>query len=199
MSLRVINCTAVSYRFTVYVGYIASSPRGSFRPCARTATAGERPRLPELGNQSRKEVRTPQTNAKALSNSWEIPHLVLISIPSFGHRLVGRLTGSTANFVTASSPEAFKQTFPSGTLESTSEWRPRSLAMIVLTGAPCEHFLRVPEAIPGKLLDGFAPRSTNLHVSLGNSNRRPDIHCSLVLETTVTLASAFTYTHRSRS
>jgi hypothetical protein len=60
---------------------------------------------------------TPQgslINTEPLCNTWQVPHLA--NINSILSSLLGQLTGSTANFVTESSPAPFKHTFPSGTL-----------------------------------------------------------------------------------
>ena len=67
----------------------------------------------------------------------------------------GRLTGSTANLVTASSPVSFRQTFPSGTLRKRSandlkrfgeQQKPLPRRTEELTVYLLEHYVLIQEA-----------------------------------------------------
>ena len=57
-----------------------------------------------------------------------------------------KLTGSTANFVTASSPVSFRHTFPSGTLFNESAGRTSQNDGGINTIGPLEHSALIPEA-----------------------------------------------------
>jgi len=61
------------------------------------------------------------TNAKSFCNPRKIPNLGDSEQVTVGPHKATSLTGSTANFVTASSPSLFRQTLPSGTLPDVSQ------------------------------------------------------------------------------
>lgn len=93
--------TALASSSSVRVGRI--SPRDSCRRCTQRETCGEFPHLPLVSLAVTKthmlsSVNSPMPNLSATPGRYQ--------------------AGSTANFVTASSPESFLQILPSGTLFS---------------------------------------------------------------------------------
>jgi len=94
-------------------------PQGSFHRYARRVNVSKFPRLKELvmslhGEHESYQCRSVQQHregTKPINMSGELNEI---------EDLANRITGSTANLVTASSPDSFKQILPSGTLSTFS-------------------------------------------------------------------------------
>lgn len=98
-------------------------PQDSYHQCVRRASDVRRPRLYHASLVRHTIIN--ELNLLKSTYQCQTARLLLVdtrpksSELDYAERKIQyvKLTGSTANFVTASSPDSFRQTFPSGTLK----------------------------------------------------------------------------------